>query len=124
MGMSKTRARVLRSTAFFFMLMVAGCVEQPERRADPGEQFGFKVARTPYSAAICIGRNAKTRPGAVAEERTLGESGMEVIVRSAGAVLADAKILRDGTFSSVDIVVTRQAGSDRSGFARALVAGC
>jgi hypothetical protein len=122
--MSKTRARVLRRSALLFMLMLAGCVEQPERRVDPGEQFGFKVARTPYAAAICIGRNAKTRPGAVAEERTLGESGMEVIVRSSDAVLADAKILRDGTFSSVNIVVTRQAGSDRSGFARALVAGC
>lgn len=106
------------------MLMLAGCAEQPERPADPGEQFAFKVARTPYAAAICIGRNAKTRPGAAAEERTLGESGMEVIVRTSGAVLADAKILRDGTFSSVNIVVTRQAGSDRSGFARALVAGC
>ena len=122
--MSKTRARVLRRSALLFMLMLAGCVEQPERRVDPGEQFGFKVTRTPYAAAICIGRNAKTRPGAVAEERTLGESGMEVIVRSSDAVLADAKILRDGTFSSVNIVVTRQAGSDRSGFARALVAGC
>jgi hypothetical protein len=49
---------------------------------------------------------------------------MEVIVRSSGAVLADAKILRDGTFSSVTIAVTRQAGGDRTGFARELVAGC
>ena len=122
--MSKTRARVRRSSAFLLALMLAGCVEQPGRPAEPGEQFAFRVARTPYAAAICIGRNAKARPGAAAEERILGESGMEVIVRSAGAVLADAKILRDGTFSSVNIVVTRQAGSDRSGFARALVAGC
>ena len=122
--MSKTRARVLRSSGFLLTLMLAGCAEQPQRPADPGEQFAFKVARTPYAAAICIGRNAKARPGAAAEERTLGESGMEVIVRSSGTVLADAKIVRDGTFSSVNIVVTRQAGSDRSGFARALVAGC
>ena len=122
--MSKTRARVLRRNGFLFTVMLAGCVEQPERPADSGDQFAFKVARTPYAAAICIGRNAKARPGAAAEERTLGESGMEVIVRSAGAVLADAKIQRDGTFSSVNIVVTRQAGSDRSGFARALIAGC
>ena len=40
---------------------------------------------------------------------------MEVFVRSSGAVLADAKILGEGTFSSVNIVVTRQAGSDRGG---------
>jgi hypothetical protein len=122
--MSKTRARVPRSIAFLFVLTLAGCVEQPQRPADPGEQFAFRVARTPYAAAICIGRNAKARPGAAAEERTLGESGMEVIVRASGAVLAVAKILRDGTFSSVNIAVTRQAGGDRSGFARALVAGC
>lgn len=122
--MSKTRARVLRTMISLTTLTLAGCVEQPERPADAAEQFAFRVARTPYAAAICIGRNAKARPGAAAEERTLGESGMEVIVRSSGAVLADAKIQRDGTFSSVNIVVTRQAGTDRSGFARALVAGC
>ena len=121
--MSKTRARVFRSIALLSVLTVAGCAA-PEQVADSGEQFAFQMARTPYAAAICIGRNAKARPGAAAEERTLGESGMEVIVRSSGAVLADAKIQRDGTFSSVNIFVTRQAGSDRSGFARALVAGC
>ena len=54
--------------------MLAGCVEQPERPADPGEQFAFRVARTPYAAAICIGRNAKARPGAAAEERLREES--------------------------------------------------
>ena len=122
--MSKRRARVLRSIALLSIVTLAGCVEQPERPADPGEQYAFRMARTPYAAAICIGRNAKARPGAAAEERTLGESGMEVIVRASGAVLAVAKILRDGTFSSVNILVTRLAGSDRSGFARALVAGC
>ena len=122
--MSKKRARVFRGSAVLLLLMLAGCVEQPQRPADPAEQFAFKVARTPYAAAICIGRNAKARPGAAAEERTLGESGMEVIVRSSGAILADAKIQRDGTFSSVNIVVTKQAGTDRGGFARALVAGC
>lgn len=122
--MSKTRARVLRSIVFLFTLTLAGCVEQPQRPADPGEQFAFQVARTPYAAAICIGRNAKTRPGAAAEERTLGESGMEVIVRGSGGTVAVAKIQRDGTFSSVNIVVANLAGSDRSGFARALVAGC
>jgi hypothetical protein len=122
--MSKTRARLFRSSAFLLILMLAGCAAAPEQVADSGEQFAFQMARTPYAAAICIGRNAKARPGAAAEERTLGESGMEVIVRGSGAVLAVAKILRDGTFSSVNILVTRVAGSDRSGFARALVAGC
>lgn len=118
------RAHVLCSIALLVALALAGCVEQPERPVDPGEQFAFRVARTPYAAAICIGRNAKARPGAAAEERTLGESGMEVIVRGSGATLAVAKIQRDGTFSSVNIVVTKLASGDRSGFASALVAGC
>jgi hypothetical protein len=109
--------------AFALTLALAGCAA-PEQVPDSGEQFAFRVARTPYSAAMCIGRNAKTRPGAAGEERTLGESGMEVVVRGSGGVLAVAKILRDGTFSSVNILVTKRIGSDRSGFARALVAGC
>jgi hypothetical protein len=121
--MSKTRARVLCSIALLPALTLAGCAA-PEPVADSGEQFAFRVARTPYSAAICIGRNAKTSPGAAGEERTLGESGMEVVVRGSSGILAVAKILRDGTFSSVNILVTKLIGSDRSGFARALVAGC
>ena len=114
---------VSRPAALAVVLALAGCAA-PEQVADSGEQYAFQVARTPYAAAICIGRNAKMRLGTAGEERTLGESGMEVVVRGSGGVLAVAKILREGTFSSVNILVTRMIGSDRSGFARALVAGC
>ena len=114
---------VTRPVALALVFALAACAA-PEPVADSGEQYAFRVARTPYAAAICIGRNAKARPGTAGEERTLGESGMEVVVRGSGGTLAVAKILRDGTFSNVNILVTRMIGSDRSGFARALVAGC
>lgn len=114
---------MFRPATLAVVFALAACAA-PEQVADSGEQYAFRVARTPYAAAICIGRNAKARPGTAGEERTLGESGMEVIVRGSGGVLAVAKILRDGTFSSVNILVTKMIGSDRSGFARALLAGC
>jgi hypothetical protein len=104
-------------------LALAGCAAQ-EQVADAGDQYVFRVGRTPYSAARCIGENAKTRPGAKGEERTLGESGMEVIVRASGGTLAVAKILRDGTFSSVNVLVTRLVGGDHAAYARSLVSGC
>jgi len=110
-----------------FALALAGCAQAPERPPDQGDRFAFRTASTPYSAAICIGRNAKGRPGVAGEERTLGQSGMEVVVRSqsgSGGTLAVAQILRDGIFSSVSILVTRLIGTDRAAFANALMAGC
>lgn len=113
--------------ASLLALALSGCAPTPERPVDPGERFAFRTARTPYSAAICIGRNAKGRPGVAAEERLLGETSMEVIVRSGGAsggTLAVAQVIRDGVFSSVSILVTSLIGAERGGFARALMAGC
>lgn len=118
---------IARLPALLLALALSGCAPTPERPVDPGERFAFRTARTPYSAAICIGRNAKGRPGVAAEERLLGETSMEVIVRSGGAsggTLAVAQVIRDGVFSSVSILVTSLIGAERGGFARALMAGC
>ena len=107
------------------LALVTGCAPAPERPPlDPGDRFAFQVARTPYSAAMCIGKNAKARPGATAEERTLGESGMEVVVRSSGSTLAIAQIQRAGTLSDVSVLVGKSVSGDRGAFARSLVAGC
>ena len=102
---------------------------------DSGDQFAFRLARTPYSAAMCIGKNAKARAGVAAEERTLGDSGMEVVVRGSGTTLAVAKIVRTATtgtgslssptaFSTVDVLVGKSVPGDRAEFARTLVSGC
>lgn len=118
---------MLRPAALLLSLALSGCVQPPERPADEGERFAFRSALTPYTAAICIGRNAKGRSGVAGEERTLGQSGMEVVVRSqsgSGGTLAVAQILRDGIFSNVTVLVTKLIGADRGGFARALMAGC
>ena len=90
---------------------------------DSGDRFAFQIARTPYSAAMCIGKNAKAR-SAVAEERLLGDSGMEVVVRSSGSTLAVAQIQRAGTFSDVSVLVGKSVSGDRAAFARSLMAGC
>jgi hypothetical protein len=91
---------------------------------DSGERFAFQVARTPYSAAMCIGKNARARSGAFAEERLLGDSGMEVVVRGSGATLAVAQIQRAGTFSDVNVQVGKSVSGDRAAFARSLIADC
>jgi hypothetical protein len=103
-------------------LALAGCPAPLERPEAP-PQYSYRIASTPYAAAICIGRNAKAR-GQSAEERTYGDSGMEVIVRGGGTPFATARIVRDGTFSSVLMTVTPQAPGDRGAFSRALMAGC
>ena len=125
--MRNGNARMLRPAVLLLALALCGCVQPPERPADEGERFTFRSASTPYTAAICIGRNVKGRAGAAGEERTFGDSGMEVIVRSragAGGTLAVAQIVRDGIFANVTVLVTKLIGADRGGFARALMAGC
>ncbi len=113
--------------AWSLMLGIAGCAQAPQERVE-GEQFTFKTARTPYTAAICIARNAKSRSGDIAaEERLLGESSMEVIVRSlgwTGGTLAVAQVHRDGVLSTVSIWVTNLIRADREGFARQLMTDC
>jgi hypothetical protein len=120
----KNVQNVVARTAALLTLVVAGCAPAPERPLDSADQFAFKVARTPYSAAMCISKNAKARPGTAAEERTVGESGMEVVVRSSGATLAVARIERSGTFADVNVLVGKGVSGDRGAFARSLVAGC
>lgn len=110
------------------LLGLAGCAYKPAappQVIEEGERFTFRTARTPYAAAICIARNAKGRPGNIAaEERLLGESSMEVVVRSRGETLAVAQVHNDGVFSAVSIWVSKMVRADREGFARQLMTDC
>ncbi len=110
------------------LLAVAGCATSPEGVTREGAQFDFSVAQTPYSAAICIARNAKAMGnGIVGEERLLGESSTEVVVRPASGsrdTLATAQIHRDGVLSKVSVHVGSGVRSDAKGFANRLMAGC
>ena len=111
------------------VLGLAGCVQTPEQAIDEGERFNFTSAHAPYSAAICIGRNAKARGGGVsAQERLLGESDMEVVVRDSpgtrGDTLAVAQIRRGNPLSTVTISVPRSVRGDRRAFAQQLMTGC
>ena len=111
--------------AWLLLLGIAGCAQTPQPGVEDGAHFDFRTARTPYSATFCIAGNAKSRPGnMMAEERLLGETSMEVIVRSRGEILAVAQVHRDGLFSTVSIRVTTSIRSDREGFARQLMADC
>jgi hypothetical protein len=108
--------------AILTTLGLAGCPAPMERPEAP-PQYVWRIASTPYAAAICIARNARSR-GAMAEERTLGDSGMEVLVRGSSGSLATARILRDGSFSNVSMTVTHLAPGDRAAFARSLMTSC
>ena len=111
--------------AWLLLLGIAGCAQTPQPGVEDGAHFNFRTARTPYSATFCIARNAKSRSGNITpEERLLGETSMEVIVRSRGETLAVAQVHRDGLFSTVSIRVTTSIRSDREGFARQLMADC
>lgn len=109
--------------AFLF----AGCTQPPTQPIDDA-RFDFRIASTPYSAAICIARNARRHSAdIIAEERLLDAGAMEVLVRSAAhpaGTLAVARIRNDGVFSAVSIVVKALAGSDREAFARRMLGDC
>jgi len=104
--------------------LLAGCAPPPPDRPVEAEQFTFRSALTPYSAAICIARNARARPGATAEERTFGESGTEVIMRDSRGTLATARIERAGPHSSVRVRVSERVPGSRGAFAQALMTSC
>lgn len=111
------------------LLVLAGCAQTPEQALDQGERFTYTSAHTPYSAAICIGRNAKARgSGTSAQERLLGESDMEVVVRdspgASGDTLAVAQIRRGNPLSTVTVSVSRSVRGDRRSFAQQLMSGC
>ena len=120
--------RIAAPIAALVVLGLAGCVQTPEQAVDQGDRFNFTSVLTPYSAAICIARNVKARGGGVsAEERLLGESDMEVVVRDSlgtrGDTLAVAQIRRGNPISTVTVSVSRSV-RDRQSLARQLMSGC
>lgn len=110
------------------LLALAACATTPEGVVKEGAPFDFTSAHTPYSAAICIARNARAMGGGITgEERLLGDSSTEVVVRPASGsrdTLATVQIHRDGVLSKVAVWVGRSLRSDSRGFAHKLVAGC
>ena len=110
------------------LLALAACATAPEGVVKEGVPFDFSSAHTPYSAAICIARNAKAMGGGITgEERLLGDSSTEVVVRPASGsrdTLATAQIHRDGVMSKVAVWVSRTLRADSKGFAHKLMAGC
>jgi hypothetical protein len=114
--------------AVLALLALAGCAQTPQEAIDQGDRFNFTSALTPYSAAICINRNANARGDVSGQERMLGEVDMEVVVRDSpgtrGNTLAVAQIRRGNPISSVTVSVTTSVRGDRQAFARQLMAGC
>jgi hypothetical protein len=105
------------------VLMTGGCETATQRPGD--EPFRFTSARTPYSAAICIARNARSASGGVrAEERTLGKASWEVVITSRNGVLATVEIHDDGVGSAVSVQVTPAVRDGRQDYAKRLVSGC
>lgn len=118
--MRKLRAR----WPWILALATAGCVQAPHVAREP---FMFESGRTPYSAAICISRNAKSLPDVTAEERLLGESAWEVVVREstgAASTLAVAEAHNRATGSLVSLRVMRSQRGEEAAFARRLLADC
>lgn len=121
--------RVAAALGGMLLLGITACVQVPER-PDEGTRFDFNIPQTPYTAAICIARNARNRlPNVAAQERLLGESSMEVVVRTLGnpgGTLALAQIHHDraGSTVSISILVTPLVRRDREAFARQLISGC
>ena len=103
----------------------AGCGQLPP--STPAKPFTFESGRTPYAAAICIARNAKSLPNVTAEERLLGDSAWEVIVREStrsADTLAVAEAHDRGTGSAVALRVTSSQPGDPITFARRLMVDC
>ena len=122
------RKLLLLSGAVWLIGAIAGCATSPEGMVKDGAPFDFASALTPYAASICIARNARAMGGGiVGEERLLGDSSTEVVVRPASGsrdILATAQIHRDGVLSKVSVWVGRAVRSDTKGFASKLMAGC
>lgn len=113
---------------WLLILGIAGCVHAPEEKIDVDRLFNFESGRTPYSAAICIARNARSRfQNITAEERLLGDASWEVIVRAAGrtaGTLAVAQVHNNGIGSMVSVRLTTLFQGDHANFARQLMADC
>ncbi|HEX6003782.1 MAG TPA: hypothetical protein VFZ14_07285 [Burkholderiales bacterium] len=116
--------RLTRLWPPFVLLASAGCVQAPP--ATSTEPFTFESGRTPYSIAICIARNAKRLPGITAEERLLGVSGWEVVVREAAGsdALAVAEAANRGSGSALSLRVIQAPDRNPRAFAERLIADC
>lgn len=114
-------------SGWLLMFGIAGCAHSPGGKVDAAKAFSFESGRTPYSAAICIARNAKSLPDITAEERLLGDASWEVVVRRSGwtaGTLAVAQAHNNGIGSIVSVRVTDLQRGDHQSFARQLLADC
>lgn len=107
------------------LVLLGACAPVAERPPEESMPHVLQTVRSPYAAAICIARNARRTAGWTAEERTVGTSSTEVIVRSAdGGMLARARVDDNGTFSKTSVHVSPAVRSDHEAFARGLVHDC
>lgn len=104
------------------VVLGAGCVQPPA--VAPARTYTYESGRTPYSAAICIARNARKLANVAAEERLLGESAWEVVVRTGTDTLAIAEVRNRGAGSVVSIRPTASPRGDPGAFAQSLMADC
>lgn len=116
--------KIVAWTACCGVLLAVGCAPIPE--VEKVKPYTFESGRTPYSAAICIARNAKSMAGLTAEERLQGDVAWEVVIRQswrgAGA-LAVADIQPRASGSMVSIRFTAYPDEPES-FVRRLMADC
>lgn len=116
---------LVRWCAWLLVVVGLGCAPAPT--VEKVRPYTFETGRTPYSAAICIARNAKSLPGISAEERLEGDTAWEVVVRetsSNATVLAVALIQLRGNGSLVSIRVTAAPHGNQESFVRQLLADC
>ena len=115
------------ASGWLLILGIAGCAHSPGGKVEGAKPFSFESGRTPYSAAICISRNAKSLPNITAEERLLGDASWEVVVRDSGwsaGTLAVAQAHNNGSGSIVSVRVTDLQRGDHQSFAHRLLADC
>lgn len=113
---------VKRTGSLFFLVACVGCVQAPFTA--PETSFTFESARTPYSAAICIARNARSLTNVMVEERLLGDTGWEVIVYNGSDTLAVGEARSRPTGSIVSLRVTPTQRGNPARFAQRLMSDC
>lgn len=116
---------LVRWWAWLLVTVGLGCAQAPT--VEKARSYTFETGRTPYSAAICIARNARSLPGIIAEERLHGDTAWEVVVRETSwnaSVHAVALIQLQGKGSLVSVRVTAAPHGDQESFARRLMSDC